>query len=101
MKLKLNEMTFGKDFVRDKRGDLYPVLASSDDCSEAVEYNRYVVSGGSVTRLIGQFFPYATYELSAQLDSGSVGFCFALPDAAATVSVFDGKLQYACGAKNC
>ena len=101
MKLKLNEMTFGKDFVCDKRGDLYPILASSDDCSEAIEYNRYVVRGGSVTRLIGQFFPYATYEVSAHLGGGSVGFCFALPDATATVSVFAGKLQYACGANTC
>ena len=97
MKLKLNEMTFTKDFVCDTRGDLYPIISISDDCYEAIEHNRYVLRGGSVTRLIGQFFPYATYELTATIDDGSAGFQFALPDTKALLTVSADKLQYSCG----
>ena len=86
MKIKLSEMTFSKDFVQDRRGDLYPLLFRTEDCSEAVEQNRYTVRGGAVKRLIGQFFPYATYEISARMDAGAVGFCFMLPDAEASLT---------------
>ena len=79
IKLKLGEMSFSKDFVGDKRGDLYPVLHKSEDCHECIENNRYQVRGGSVCRLIGQFFPYATYEVSTKITDGEVGFRFILP----------------------
>ena len=57
-------MTFTKDFITDTRGDLYPVLAKSGDCVEAVVNNRWCIRQGSVIRLLGQFFPYATYTLT-------------------------------------
>ena len=44
LKLRLGEMTFTKDFVTDKRGDLYPILEKSNDCIEAVENNTYCIS---------------------------------------------------------
>ena len=76
LKLPLGRMTFTKNFVTDTRGDLYPVLQKSADCEEAVENNRYTVSGGSVRRVLGQFFPYATDEVSFEGLEGSVGFLF-------------------------
>ncbi|MBO5702585.1 MAG: hypothetical protein J6S71_09110 [Clostridia bacterium] len=97
LKLKLGEMSFYKDFVTDTRGDLYPILLKSDDCVEYVEANRYGVRAGSVTRLIGQFFPYATYEMTATVKNGAVGFRFILPSAEAEIAVSNGKLRYLCG----
>ena len=76
LKLPLAEMTFTKDFVNDQRGDLYPVIHKSDDCSEAVEQNRYVVRAGAVERMFAQFFPYATYEMTFSGLCGKCGFVF-------------------------
>ena len=96
MKLKLGEMSFFKDFVNDTRGDLYPVLSKSEDADEYVESNRYGVRAGSVCRLIGQFFPFATYELTANVKSGKAGFRFILPDAEAEITMSEEKLRYRC-----
>lgn len=96
LKLRLGEMSFYKDFVTDTRGDLYPVLLKSDDCVEYVESNRYGVREGSVCRLLGQFFPFATYELCATVKEGGAGFRFILPSAEAQITVSDGKLRFIC-----
>ena len=97
MKLKLGEMSFFKDFVNDTRGDLYPVLSKSEDAVEYVESNRYGVRAGSVCRLIGQFFPFATYELTANVKSGKAGFRFLLPCAEAEITMSADKLFYRLG----
>lgn len=97
LKLNLAQMSFFKDFVNDKRGDLYPILYKSDNCSESVEHNVYKIKGGAVTRFFCQFFPYATYELSANITSGAVGFQFILSEIKATLTVDNGKLKYSCG----
>lgn len=96
MRLKLGEMSFYKDFVTDTRGDLYPVLMKSDDCIEYVEANRYGVREGCVCRLMGQFFPYATYEMTAAVKAvkGEAGFRFILPEAEAEITVSSEKLRY-------
>ena len=97
LKLTLGRMTFTKDFVTTDRGDLYPVLERSASCREAVENNRYLVSGGSVTRLMGQYFPYATYEVTFEALRGQVGFRFQTASHAATLCydgtrlLFEGK----------
>ena len=88
--LPLGEMTFTKDFINDRRGDLYPVLSKSEDCREHLAGNRYIVSQGAVTRLLGQFFPYATYCLTFTQLEGTVGFAFHIPDGDAAVR-YDGK----------
>ncbi len=97
LKIKLGEMSFYKDFVTDTRGDLYPILLKSDDCIEYVESNRYGVRGGAVYRMIGQFFPYATYEMTAAIKDGEAGFRFILPDEQAIIAVSEEKLRYLCG----
>ncbi|MBQ4087850.1 MAG: hypothetical protein IJC78_06360 [Clostridia bacterium] len=93
--ISMGEMTFTKDFVTDTRGDLYPIIQKSEDCDEAVMFNRYTVTDGSVKRLFCRFFPYASYEVTAS-GTGSFGFTFHTPDADAEVSVCGGKLFYAC-----
>ena len=78
MSIFLGEMNFLKDFVNDTRGDLYPIVAKSADCSERVGGNRYYVDGGSVERVFCQFFPFATYEMRLDELSGEAGFVFRL-----------------------
>lgn len=86
-KLPLGEMTFFKDFVNDTRGDLYPVICKSDDCREAVYGNAYRVSTGSVQRLLGQYFPYAGYEVSCRIQNGECGFSFRIPNGTVQITV--------------
>ena len=87
LKLPLGQMTFTKDFVNTIRGDLYPVLlAKSENCTETVADNRYSVGCGKVTRLLGQFFPYATYAVSFDRLEGSAGFVFRTASCEASVS---------------
>ena len=97
MKLSLAEMSFFKDFVNDTRGALYPVLDKTDDCAEAVENNRYKLTCGKVTRLFCEFFPYATYELTASISGGVAGFLFAFPTFDAVITACEGSVQYSCG----
>lgn len=99
LKLKLGEMTFFKDFVSDRRGDLYPILEKSEDCAEAVSQNTYTVYQGSVSRLFCRFFPYATYEVTAEIRNGSAGFRFCLPAATASVLIENGTLRYTCNGR--
>ena len=80
LRLSLGRMTFAKDFVNDTRGNLYPVLEKSADCCENVQHNRYQVASGEVRRWFCQFFPFASYELSATVQNGCAGFVFQLPD---------------------
>ena len=86
-KLPLGEMTFFKDFVHDDRGDLHPLISKSEDCREAVLANTYRVYSGSVQRLLGQYFPYATYEISCNIQKGECGFVFRIPGSSVQITV--------------
>ena len=96
LKIKMGEMSFYKDFVNDTRGDIYPILQKSEDCTEQICNNHYSVSNGMVKRLFCQFFPYATYELSCINNNGIAGFGFQLPDAEATITVVNDSVVYNC-----
>ena len=100
MGISLGEMCFLKDFVNDTRGDLYPLLEKSPDCTERISENRYYVSGGSAERMFCQLFPFATYELNVQSVCGEVGFVFRLPDVAASITMVSREsgrhLSYRC-----
>ena len=91
--LLLGEMTFDKDFVTDQRGDLYPVQGKTEDCREAVEDGLYRVYTGAVRRWLGQFFPYATYEMTVGT-GGRVGLCFTIPGARAAVLLEGDRLIF-------
>ena len=98
LKLPLGRMTFSKDFVKEtKRGDLYPVLSRTQDCLESISHNRYIVQQGSVERVIGQFFPYASYEICCHSVEGSYGFGFQIKGAKATVLKRGKQLTLRCG----
>ncbi len=96
LRCKLGEMTFTKDFVNDTRGDLYPVIQKSENCMETVAENLYTLTGGEVKRLFCQFFPYATYALTARITEGKVGFSFHLPTCTADLAICKDKLVYSC-----
>lgn len=86
LKLPLGQMTFTKDFVKEtKRGDLYPVIQCSEGCAESIADNRYVVTKGAMERMLGQFFPYATYEMTFQSENGAAGFGFQIKNAKACI----------------
>ncbi len=76
LSLPMGEMSFYKDWTDGRRGDPYPVLASDGETTEEVGDGRYRLlsrTGGSVTRLIGGFFPWNTYDFSvSRLERGTV-----------------------------
>ncbi len=81
LRLPLGEMSFYKNWAHDNRGDPYPCLSRRGDLCEQVGNGEYTVTcgeqseGGEVCRLIGSFFPWATYEmtLSALSSHAEVG----------------------------
>ena len=81
----MGKLTLTNDFVNDKRGNLYPIINKSEDCIEYIKENRHCVEKGTVERFIGQFFPYATYEISFDQLNGKVGFIFNNPPIVAVV----------------
>ncbi len=99
-KLNLGKLSFNKDFINTDRGDLYPLLGSDNDSYEYIEDNKYFIKKGKVKRLMGQFFPYATYDLDFKLKKGKIGFSFNIKSAQAEV-LYDGKnLTFSDGKNN-
>lgn len=94
LKIKLGEMTFFKDFVNDTKGNLYPVLEKSDDCVEYLNNNQYTVARGSVSRMLCQFFPFATYEVTFAQEEGMVGFTFRFADMYAYITACDNWISF-------
>jgi len=73
LRMKLGEMSCQKNWVDDRRGDPYPVLETNEHdgavLSESLPLARYRVENRSgetlrKARLLGQHFPYATYEVT-------------------------------------
>ncbi len=91
LKLSLGKLTLTNDFVNDKRGNLYPIINKSEDCIEYIKENRHCVEKGTVERFIGQFFPYATYEISFDQLNGKVGFIFNTKTLKASL-IYDGSM---------
>ena len=85
--IPMAEMTFTKDFITDAKGDLYPLIEKSGDAAERVERGVYITECGCVKRLFCQFFPFASYELCADVSDGAAGFVFDLPSAKAEIGV--------------
>ena len=83
LKLRLGEMSFYKDFVHTDRGDMYPILADGGVYEESVADGGYRFIGKAdafAVRLLGQHFPYATYEVTVRHLQGTAGLRFTLPD---------------------
>ncbi len=66
---------------------------------EVIENNTYFIKSGKVKRFMTEFFPYATYELTAKAVCGKTGFVFALPDSEASVLFSSGKLIFSDNSK--
>ena len=82
LQMKLGEMSFYKDWLNTSRGDPYPVVgrAGEGTLTETTGDGRFTVRNFSrkyadEARLLGQHFPYATYELVLHtLEQASAGF---------------------------
>lgn len=96
-KFLLAEMSFFKDFVNTDGGDLYPVLYKDNKCSETVEKNVYSVSNGTVERMFCEFFPYANYEICADISEGKSGFCFEFPEFSVKITADRKGIEYLFG----
>ena len=95
LRLPLAEMEFSKDFITNTRGDLYPLLERTGNAAERVGGGEYHRTGGTLSRLFCAYFPYATYEVTAQVGAGGkVGFRFLLDGACATLSFSKTHLLY-------
>lgn len=91
--LTLCKMTFTSDFVSMKSGDMYPIIEKRGDCVEKVLQNGYSVSGqGCVLRLLGGFFPYATYEMTVHC--GRAGFAFTYGDFSVLLDTASSTLMF-------
>lgn len=99
LKISMGSMTFTKDFVTDKRGDMYPILEKSRDLVEVIEKNTYYIKAGRVKRFMTRFFPYATYELTFNSVCGKAGFVFKLPQVEASVLYSCGRLIFSDNSK--
>lgn len=80
MRLTLGEMSCGRDWLLEAdRGQPYPVTGQSGAAlSESVSGNCYCVrnlseTDGTVSRLLGAHFPYATYRVTLQRLRGGCG----------------------------
>lgn len=91
LKFNLSRMTFSSDFVNGSNCNMYPILSARGVIKESVDNNRYIFSGnsGNQTRFIGQFFPYATYEISAESLAGNMGIVISNKQATVKILVSD------------
>lgn len=85
----LAKMSFEKDFISTKRGDLYPTLEQNGEFLERVQGGKYDFcaksADASTVRLVCRYFPYATYELKTSVLNGACGFVFRTPCAKAQI----------------
>lgn len=82
--LKVYEMSMFKDWVNDNRGDPYTVFKMEGDVSERIDDASYIVSsekGGEVCRMLGDFFPYYSYDIElGEFTNCKVGIRACAPD---------------------
>ncbi len=75
-KLLLAKMTFTKDWLTTDRGNAYPLISSSGTVDEKICCNKYYANAeckAEVKRLIGQYVPFATYEVKGESISNGCG----------------------------
>ncbi|MBR5307369.1 MAG: hypothetical protein IKU43_01245 [Clostridia bacterium] len=77
LRLDLGCMSLSKDFVNDKRGDMYPITENYGEISETVCDGMYTALGkaeSGISRFIGGYFPYASYEMEIEENTAFAGF---------------------------
>ena len=111
LKLKLGEMSFSGDWVNDDRGDMYPLLNESGDFEETTRDFRYNIEASvpfAAERLLGQYFPYANYDMLISEATCECGFFWrsAEENAVTEITVYESEgkavikcLHYAGGKK--
>lgn len=82
LRFPLGEMSLYSQWLDSARGDPYPLLKKAGEPKESITDDAcYRVENAGegvaiVRRLLGQFFPYANYEMTVLENTGSVGFSF-------------------------
>lgn len=83
LKFKLGEMSFYKDWTDTDRGDPYPSCKCSENSlTETMGRGIYAAENKDnpepqkIKRMLGQFFPFASYELKITSLTGKAGFSF-------------------------
>lgn len=82
LRMPLGEMSLYTDWVNTKRGDPYPLISSEGQLFEEIGRDTVYIarnaseSVGIYRRLLGQHFPYASYELILRELRGAAGFSF-------------------------
>lgn len=97
MEISLGQMSFSKDFVKDKRGDPYPLSEISDGASEAVANGVYRVKNGYALRYICSTFPYASYEADGDISTGRLGFVLKTERFTARIIFDKDGVCFSCG----
>jgi len=94
--LRLGEMSFHKDFIHTNRGDPYPILEGSGE--ETIAGERWLAEG-KLARLLGQHFPYATYDITLRALEGKCGLLVRNSSARAELGLIcrQGSLWMYCG----
>ena len=86
LNVPMSKMTFTSDFISTVRGDLYPLVESSDSTVEKLSLSAYSTASGHAERVIAGFFPFATSRVNiASVSNGAAGFAFVNPSARVAV----------------
>lgn len=95
LKVAMSKMTFTSSFTDTVRGDLYPIIEKDGEITENVSSSVYSVNtkGGFIERLMGSFFPFASYKMNINHAKGYAGFVFRAPSARIEVLFESGEWE--------
>ena len=100
LRFPLMRMDFCKDWITEPGGDPYPLLEGK--AQECLKDGLYVLENPSAEpasrcRMLGQHFPFATYELCVrEMKDAELGFAFVpktMPQWRVTFTLCDGKVK--------
>jgi hypothetical protein len=99
-KLMLGEMSFFLDWVNDNRGDPYTEISNDTSIKETIADGKYSLvanADGVKTRLIGEYFPFANYELELEsFTGGKVGVIVSSPIGELSVYLTKSAVEITC-----
>ena len=72
-RLLMGEMSPIREFLDNAEGDPHPLICKSEDCRESAADHVYQLESGHAQRLLGQYVPYACYEITFH-GQGRCGF---------------------------
>ena len=99
-KLMLGEMSFFRDWINDNRGDPHTEISTDTAIKETIaggKYSLVATAEGVKTRLIGEYFPFANYELEMDaFTGGKIGIIVSSPVGEVTVTLSKTAVEIDC-----